>query len=422
MYNIAMSEIIFLAGGLRLAYQYIPHIHSVSLGVFVKVGSGNEVAEDNGIAHYTEHVLFKGTEKRTAFDIVREMDSLGANMNAYTSKEMTAFYFQCVDDVTEQCAEILSDILLHSVFPPEELEKERGVVLEEIGMVADQPDDLSQDLCSAAFWGEYPYGRTILGEAENVKRFSSEDIHAFVDRHYVTRNIVVSIAGNISREEAISLTERYFRFPDRPVEKRSFVLPTTFGGKVNAEYKDIEQANLTLAFPSVPSVDDRAYAISAMSVVLGGGMSSLLFQEIRERLGLVYSVYDYSSLYEKAGAHCIYLGTNPKNLEKAVRAVKKCVDDFAARGLDDEALYRAKMQVKSGLILGGENSMSIMRAQGRAALIKNEIFDLDERIAIVDNLTKQQIDDVIRTIFLTKQIGVGYVGKDPRFDLTEIYQ
>ena len=187
-------------------------------------------------------------------------------------------------------------------------------------------------------------------------------------------------------------------------------------------HKDIEQANLTLAFPSVPSVDDRAYAISAMSAMLGGGMSSLLFQEIRERLGLVYSVYDYSSLYEKAGAHCIYLGTNPKNLEKAVRAVKKCVDDFAARGLDDEALYRAKMQVKSGLILGGENSMSIMRAQGRTALIKNEIFDLDERIAIVDNLTKQQINDVIRTIFLTKQIGIGYVGKDPRFDLTEIYR
>ena len=417
-----MSEIISLSGGLRLAYQYIPHIHSVSLGVFVKIGSGNEVADDNGIAHYTEHVLFKGTEKRTAFDIVREMDSLGANMNAYTSKEMTAFYFQCVDDVTERCAEVLSDILLHSTFPPEELQKERGVVLEEIGMVADQPDDLSQDLCSAAFWGDHPYGRTILGEAENVKRFTSEDIRAFVDRHYVTGNIVVSIAGNISREDAISLAERYFRFPDRPVQKRTFELPTSFGGKLNAEYKDIEQANLTLAFPSVPSVDDRAYAISAMSAMLGGGMSSLLFQEIRERLGLVYSVYDYSSLYEKAGAHCIYLGTNPKNLEKAVRAVKKCVDDFAARGLDDEALYRAKMQVKSGLILGGENSMSIMRAQGRTALIKNEIFDLDERIAIVDNLTKQQINDVIRTIFLTKQIGIGYVGKDPRFDLTEIYR
>ena len=422
MYNIAMSEIIPLSGGLRLAYQYIPHIHSVSLGVFVKIGSGNEVAEDNGIAHFTEHVLFKGTEKRTAFDIVREMDSLGANMNAYTSKEMTAFYFQCVDDATERCAEILSDLLLHSVFPPEELEKERGVVLEEIGMVADQPDDLSQDLCSSAFWGEHPYGRTILGEAENVKRFTSEDVKDFVARHYVSGNIVVSVAGNLSREDAISLTERYFLFPARPVGKRVFSMPSAFGGRVNAEYKDIEQANLTLAFPSVPSVDDRTYAISAMSAALGGGMSSLLFQEIRERLGLVYSVYDYSALYENAGAHCIYLGTNPKNLEKAVRAVKKCVGDFASRGLDDEALHRAKMQVKSGLILGGESSMSIMRAQGKAALMKNEAFDLEERIAKVEDLSKGQINDVIRTIFLTKNIGVGYVGKDPRFDLTEIYE
>ena len=202
LYNDTMSEIITLSGGLRLAYQYIPHFHSVSLGVFVKVGSGNEIAADNGIAHFTEHVFFKGTEKRSAFDIVREMDSLGANMNAYTTKEMTGFYFQCVDDATDRCAEILSDLLLHSVFPPEELEKERGVVIEEIGMVEDQPDDLSQDLCSSAFWGDYPYGRTILGTAANVKSFTSDDVRAVVSRHYVSDNVVISNAGNISRDDA----------------------------------------------------------------------------------------------------------------------------------------------------------------------------------------------------------------------------
>ncbi|MBQ7712760.1 MAG: insulinase family protein [Clostridia bacterium] len=417
-----MSEIITLSGGLRLAYQYIPHIRSVSLGVFVKIGSGNELAEDNGVAHFTEHVLFKGTEKRTAFDIVRDMDALGANMNAYTSKEVTAFYFQCTDDVTEPCAEILSDLLLHSTFPASELDKERGVILEEIGMVADTPDDLSQDLSAAAFWGEYPYGRTILGSADNVRRFTSSDIHSFVAKHYVAGKVVVSIAGHISREEAIALTEKYFRFPDRPVEDRTFTLPTRFGGRVSVEYKDIEQANLTFAFPSVSSVDDRASATSVLSVALGGGMSSLLFQEIRERLGLVYSVYDYPSLYERAGAHSIYLGTNPKNLSKAVRAMKKCLADFREKGLDEETMHRAKMQVKTSLILGSESSMAIMRLQGRMAIIMDRAFDLDERVAEIDRMTIDDVNAMIRTIFSSRQIGVGYVGIDTGFDLSEIYE
>ena len=417
-----MSEIISLSGGLRLAYQYIPNIRSVSLGVFVNIGSGNEVAEDNGIAHFTEHVLFKGTEKRTAFDIVREMDSLGANMNAYTSKEMTGFYFQCIDDVSEKCAEILSDLLLHSVFPSEEVEKERGVVLEEIDMVSDMPDDLSQDLCSAAFWNGHPYGLTILGSAENVRRFTSDDVRAFVASHYVTSSVVVSVAGNIERARAVDLAEKYFRFPVVPEEKRAFSLPASFGGRVLAEYKDVEQANLTLAFPSVSSLDDRAQCLSVMSAALGGGMSSLLFQEIRERLGLVYSVYDYPAAYVNAGAHCVYFGTNPKNLSKAIRAVKKCVASFAEKGLDEETLHRAKQQVKSNMILGMESSMAIMRAQGRYLLLNGESFDMEKRLARVDAMTKEEINDLIRVIFDTKQIGVGYVGKKPAFDLTEIYQ
>ena len=418
-----MGEIITLSGGLRLAYQYIPYIHSVSLGVFVKIGSRNEIASDNGIAHFTEHMIFKGTEKRTAFDIVKDMDALGANMNAFTSKEVTAFYFQAMDDTVEPCAEILSDLLLHPTFPAEELEKERGVVLEEISMVYDIPDDLSQDLCSEAFWGDHPLGQTILGSQENVKSFSSADVRAFVGEHYVSDAIVISVCGNITKADAIALVEKYFRFPERPASNRRFTVPQSFGGRVRAAYKEeVEQANVTIAFPALAYGDDRLMGLSLLSSALGGGMSSMLFQEVREKLGLVYSVFDYGAPYEGLGAHCIYFGTNPKNLEKAVGAVKKCLKEFCEKGMDEETFFRAKQQVKGGLILGSEGAMSIMRAMGKSVLFTGKPYSLEERLAQISSMKREYVNALIPTIFDTKQIGVGYVGKNTKFDLAEIYQ
>lgn len=417
-----MAEIIPLSDGLRLAYEYIPYIHSVSLGVFVKIGSRNELAADNGIAHFTEHMMFKGTEKRSAFDIVKEMDALGANMNAFTSKEMTAFYFQCMDNTVEPCAEILSDLLLHSVFPAEEVEKERGVILEEISMVYDIPDDLSQDLCCSAFWGSHPLGLTILGSQENVRAFTPDDVRAFVAKHYVSDNIVISICGNLSKGAAIALAEKYFRFPRRALDKRVFQVPAVLGGRVDASYKDIEQSNLTIAFPALSYMDDRLLALSTLSSALGGGMSSLLFQEVREKLGLVYSVFDYLSVYEDLGAHCIYLGTNPKNLDKAVSALKKCIRTFCEKGMDEESFHRAKQQVRGGLVLGSESGMAIMRAMGKSAIFKNEPYSIEERLAAIDEMRLDEVNRLIPAIFDTKEIGVGYVGKQTDFDLTEIYK
>ena len=417
-----MNEIISLPGGIRLAYQNIPYIRSVSLGVFVKIGSRNELPIDNGIAHFTEHMMFKGTEKRTAFDIVKEMDSLGANMNAFTSKEITGYYFQCIDDTVEQCSEILSDLLLHSTFPTEEIEKERGVILEEIDMVYDIPDDLSQDLCSAAFWREHPLGRTILGPRENVERFTREDILSFVASHYTAENIVVSVCGNISRDRAMDIVLRYFSFFTRPFARRAFNLPDSLGGRVEATYKDIEQANLTIAFPALSFGDPRLLGLSVLSCALGGGMSSILFQEVREKLGLVYSVYNYLSTYEDVGAQCIYLGTNPKNLGKAVGAVKSCIADFCRTGMDEECFHRAKQQVKGTLTLGAESSMSIMRTIGKYALFLNKPFDVDTRLAELKELDRESINRMIPLFLETKEIGVGYVGKKTDYDLTEIYE
>ena len=417
-----MTEIIPLASGLRLAYSNIPYVHSVSVGVFVKIGSKNEVTSDNGIAHFTEHVMFKGTARRNAFRIVEEMDALGANMNAFTSKEITAYYFQCMDDTVEECADILSDILLHSEFPADELDKERGVILEEIGMVNDTPDDLSQELCAESFWGDCSLGRTILGLPENVRRFTSDDVRAFVGEHYVAENMVLAVCGNISKERAIELCEKYFVFPQKAHSPRPFSLPKAYGGKVCAAIKNTEQANLTLAFPAISRVDERIPALNVLSCALGGGMSSKLFQEIREKLGLVYSIYTYPAGYEDAGALSLYFATNPKNINKALTSVRKCIRDLVKVGFDDSEFRRAKQQVKGGLVMGQENSLSIMRAMGRYAIFFNEPFSIEENLRRIEELTLDDVNGLLPMIFDTKEIGVGYVGKKPTCDLSRIFK
>ena len=417
-----MTEIVTLSSGLRLAYMNMPYVHSVSVGIFVKIGSKNEVVADNGIAHFTEHVMFKGTSRRSAFDIVKEMDALGANMNAYTSKEVTAFYFQCMDDTVDACAEILSDILLHSEFPKEEIDKERGVILEEISMVNDIPDDLSQELCASSFWNDCSLGRTILGLPENVKRFTSEDVRSFVASHYVAENMVVSICGNLSKERAIALCEKYFTFSTKEHNNRSFTMPVRCGGMVCSSIKDIEQSNLTLAFPAISYLDDRIPAFNVLSCALGGGMSSRLFQEIRENLGLVYSIYTYPAVYEDAGALCLYFGTNPRNLNKALNAVMRSIDSFLKSGLDEEGFKRAKQQVKGSLVMGQENTLSIMRAMGKHTLFFDKPFSIEESLRDVAALTVDDVNCLLSIIFHTKEIGVGYVGKKPSCDLTKIFR
>ena len=415
-----MTEIIALASGSRLAYSNVPYVHSVSVGVFVKIGSKNEITSDNGIAHFTEHVMFKGTSTRDAIRIVEEMDALGANINAFTSKEMTAYYFQCMDDTVDECSEILSDILLHSVFPPEELDKERGVILEEIGMVNDTPDDLSQELCSTSFWKDCSLGRAILGLPENVKRFRSEDIRAFVSEHYVAENIVISICGNISKEKAIELCEKYFVFPKKEHLPRPVILPSGFGGSIATAIKNTEQANLTLAFPAFSRLDERLPALGVLSCALGGGMSSKLFQEVREKLGLVYSIYTYASSYEDAGSLCLFFATNPKNLNKALVSIRKCIRSIVSSGFTEYEFRRARQQMKGSLVMGWESSLSIMKAMGRNAMFFDEPFSIEKRLHDIESLTLDDVNGLLPLIFDTKEIGVGYVGKKPTCDLSKI--
>ena len=403
-----MNKVILLKTGIRMAYTYDPNVHSVCWGVFVGAGSCDESAANNGISHLIEHMCFKGTARRSAFDIVRETDELGADINAFTSKEMTAYYVHCIDESIEPCCDILADIVLYHTFEEGELSREKQVVLEEIDMSADSPDDLVGDMAAAAFWGDSPKARPILGSKENVLSFGREDLFAYQRRLYVSGNVVLSVVGHITEAEAVRLAETYFVFPQGEVAKT--YAPYARVPRQCGQSKDIEQSNLVLSYDGFARYDDRIPALTVMDSVFGGGMSSILFQRVREELGLAYSVYSYPSCYIDGGAFNIYLGTNPAKVGQALGTVAELVADFRRRGIDEAQLARGKQQSKSAYVLGLESNMALMRVQARYLLMRNTPFDATENIALLDAVRVQDVLDVAQHVFAAPP-SVGVVAK-----------
>lgn len=414
-----MNKIITLKNGLRVSFEYLPHVHSVCFGVFVLNGSRYEDSNHRGISHLIEHMIFKGTEKRTAFDVVADTDRMGANFNAYTTKENTVFYIQSIVDYAERCVEILSDILINHTFPEEELEREKEVVVEEINMCEDTPDDLCQELASKAFWGDDPLGQTILGSEQEVRSISREKLHEYCNKKYVAENIVISVAGNIEEEFALELIDKYFTFKSG----KNNICPIgvySHEPKLIKAIKPIEQANLCLVFPAVGNDSLEAYKYSVMSSIMGSNMSSVLFQRIREKLGLAYSVYSYSASYNNAGGFCIYLGTSPKKVKLALTEINSVLNEYYEAGFSKEEFERGFMQVKSAYLMGLDSPLSLMRVNGRKALNENLPFDIDLIIKYLDSITLEDVNSIFRKCFKNKP-SIGYVGVEQDFDMISIF-
>ena len=305
-----------LSNGVRVIVKQMEGLLSVSMGVLVGTGAAFEQDDEDGISHFIEHMLFKGTPTRTAFELSDAFDALGAQVNAFTGKDMTCFYSKSTSDHAAEAFALLSDLFLNACFPEEEMEREKGVVLEEINMDEDSPEDLCLDLLSRAAFGNCGYGRNILGPAENVKKFSREDLFAYRRKRYCPENIVVSFAGSIPAEEAMALAERYFGgMAPAPSDGRKKEVRQ---GKGNLfRKKPIEQAHFALGFPTVAREDALRPAVQVMNTILGGGMSSRLFKKVREELGLAYSVYSYTSHYAETGMLTVYAGVNPDKAEDA---------------------------------------------------------------------------------------------------------
>ncbi len=397
--------------GLRLVVKRIDGLLSVSMGVLVGTGSCYETQEENGISHFIEHMMFKGTDKRNAFEISDAMDRIGAQVNAFTSKDITCYYAKATSDHAGEAFEVLSDFVLHSVFPEEEMEREKGVVLEEIAMTEDTPDDLCLDILAEAYFGESGYGRPILGPAKNVKNFTRQDLFDYIAERYDPENLVVSFAGNIDIKFAEELVLKYF---ESALQKRKFndrKKEITLCGQSLYKFKDIEQVHIAFAYPSLRREDKLMDAAQVACTVLGGGMSSRLFQKVREQMGLAYTVYSYISSFTEGGTLSVYAGVNPSNVEKAQDAILKTIDRFRREKLTEDEFLRGKQQLKASLILAQENTASQMIAYGKYMLYNDKVLDLTGRVKDIDAMTMEDCANAIELNFDEKYMAASAVGK-----------
>lgn len=414
------SKITYFDSGLKMVHKKMTGVRSVAIGVMFAVGSASESEENNGIAHFIEHMMFKGTTNRSAYDIVCDIDGLGAQINAYTSKQSTCYYTISVDEYADNCMEIMSDFLFNSTFDKEELDKERGVVLEELAMSEDTPDDLCMENLSSAYFSGSSLGYNILGTSDNIKKFAADDLRKFIADKYSADNMIVSVVGNIEEEKARELVAKYF---DSKVFKSDYKMSKTRHNAKNKSVitiKPLEQSNIGIAFPSVELGSDKQMPLLALNAAFGGGMSSRLFQEVREKRGYAYNVYSYPSAYYGDGIFSIYVGTNPKTSKQAIETIREQILLLKRDGLSASELERVKKQIKGSYALSQESSSSLMRVYGRSALYLDEYFDFDKKIKEIEDITMDSIMQVVNYIFDFDKVVTSYVGKEIDFDPLDV--
>ena len=384
--------------GLRVVVKQMPGLYSVTIGIMVGTGGAMETDAEDGISHFIEHMQFKGTQKRNSFEISDAFDKIGAQVNAFTGKDSTCYYTKCTTDHIDAAFEALSDLFLHATYPEDEMEREKGVVCEEISMNEDTPEDLCMDLLARATYGSDNYGRNILGPASNVQGFTVEDIRRYKEARYCPENIVVSFAGGIDFDTAIALIERYFAdLPTGKYQKR--ILNVNRQANSLVKKKPIEQMHFAVSYPSIPLNHELNLATSIMNNVLGGSMSSRLFQEVREKLGLAYSVYSYTSRYAECGSLMIYAGVNPEKADSAYDAVNRVIKEFAEKGITDEEFLRGKEQMKSSTIFSMESTSSQMLLYGKEMLYNDCLYDIDARFEELKMMKKTAVEEALAFTF-----------------------
>jgi len=401
-----------LPGGLRVVLETIPYVRSVSVGVWVGVGSRQEPSSLAGISHLVEHLLFKGTERRTARRIAEEMDSIGGQLNGYTSKEYSCYYVKVLDEHLDRAMDLLSDLALSPRFDPSDLPKEKGVVLEEIKMYEDTPDELAADFLAEAAWGDDPLGKPVLGTAETVSAVSVDTVTDYHRSGYNKGNIVVALAGNVGATKGFSMARDFFGSAPAAGAAAIKTTPALHPG-YRAKAKPIEQTHLCVGFQGVPMGDPSVFALHLLSGILGGGTSSRLFQAIREERGLAYSIYAYSSAFSDTGMMGVYAAVSPENAREVVRLAAVEMEDLRRDGPTPEELKRAKDQVKASLLLGLENTSNRMSRLGRSLLLLDKILSPDEVAARIDAVTVEDLGELARRVLDPARAAVAAVGPDP---------
>ena len=406
-----------LPGGLRVVTEFLPAVRSVALGIWVGVGSRDEDLPHAGATHYLEHLLFKGTRRRTALEISSEMDAVGGEMNAFTAKEYTCYYARVLDADLPLAVDILSDMVTSSLITPKDVDAERNVVLEEIAMNEDDPADTVHEAFSARLFGDTPLGRPILGTVDSINKISREQIYEHYRERYTPPHLVVSAAGNLDHETVVELVRAAFgdaltdaAEPAPPrLNNGEAVLGERAGTGVQLVSRGIEQANLVLGCEALARTDDRRFALGVLNAAFGGGMSSRLFQEVREKRGLAYSVYSFSAQHADTGMWGIYVGCLPSKADDVLTICNAEIARLVDAGLTDAELARGKGQVRGSIVLGLEDPSSRMSRLGKSELVYPRLEPVDDVLTAIDGVTHDDIRALAAEIF-TKPKALAVVG------------
>ncbi|MBP3284113.1 MAG: insulinase family protein [Clostridia bacterium] len=404
-----MFHKVVLENGIRVVSFPMPEMRSVSVGLWIEAGSRHENLENNGISHFIEHLLFKGTEKRSAKKIAEIFDSIGGQINAFTGKEATCFYTKTLSKYLELSIDVLSDIFFHSLINPSEMELEKSVVIEEIHMYEDSPEEIVHDLVTELAWKK-SLGYPILGTLDNIQNMTRKDIVDYKNLHYTPNRVVIAVAGNYDEKKLDKLIRKYFADWKADFSKVTYEENLFHAGEQFVE-KDTEQAHFCISYPGLKSKDDLTYSALALNNILGGGMSSRLFQEIREKRGLAYSVYTYVTSYKEEGLFTIYGGINPENYTKVMALLNAEIEKIFHKQPSAREIKNAKEQLKGNFLLGLENTTSIMSYIGKSELLWNEIETFEEVIEKIEKIDDESIGVVKEKIFAEGETAKVVIGE-----------
>lgn len=406
-----MYKKFILNNGIKVIAKEIPHVRSVSIGVWVNTGSTSETLNNNGISHFIEHMLFKGTFRRSAKQIASDMDSIGGQLNAFTSKECTCYYSKILDSHIDIAIDILSDMLLNSKFDENDILKEKSVICEEISMYEDSPEDLVYDSLSKTIFHKHSLGFPILGTQDTIKSMDKHNLLKYMESNYDSENIVIAIAGSFDENHLIEeLNSKFGQFNFNSADKSHIEKPK-FHSNYTFRSKDIEQIHLCLGFEGIPNDADDLYPLYILNNVFGGSMSSRLFQTIREEHGLAYSIYTHPSLYKDFGLFTTYVSLNPSQLKNLVKLITDEVNNVVNKYITVEELNRSKEQLKGNYILGLESTSSIMTMLGKAEIFGKKIKTMEEVLKKIDDVNMYDMKNIIDKIFKSDKLSLSIVGK-----------
>ncbi|HUL73499.1 MAG TPA: pitrilysin family protein [Vicinamibacterales bacterium] len=406
-----------LPSGLRLATERMPHVRSVTVGVWLTRGSRHESDEESGVAHFVEHMLFKGTTTRSARDIAQAIDSIGGQLDAFTAKEYASYYVKVLDEHVGLAIDLLSDMILRPALAPEDVTKEQSVILEEIKMVEDAPDDLVHEIFAQQFWSQHPLGRPILGTPETVGSFGSEGLRRYFTRTYVAPNLIVAAAGNFEHAKLRDLVEKAFADLAPEAAAAPTQAPAVTPGVVS-RHKDIEQSHLCIGSPAYPQAHVDRYTLYLLNTILGGSMSSRLFQHIREERGLAYAVFSNLTTYSDAGTVTIYAGCAADKTDEVVALSLHELKDLRDHAVPADELRRAKDHLKGSLMLGLENTSSRMSHLARQEIYFRQHFSLDQMLADIERVTADDVLRVAQDLFVDGGLVATIVGPKTSRPLT----